>query len=182
MNLVFSFIILSTYLFASFLSFRSSYWFLPLVFAPISMIGYLKKKTLTMDGVIAISIISYALLNYNLTFNLLNLLSMIGILFFFISVWIFGRHLILLDLVENNSRKGSIEEKVNRLERSTVYKILGNVFLGAILTSLATIMGRYGSLESIQSGQVETILMLIFTSALFLIVYLNINFLSSKEN
>ncbi|MEF8832654.1 MAG: hypothetical protein V5A66_03940 [Candidatus Thermoplasmatota archaeon] len=118
----------------------------------------------------------------NVDFNLLNLLNLIGILFLFIGIWFFGRYLLLIDKVEANTRKGPEEGYVNRLERATSYKILGNLLLGAVLSTLASVMGMVGFLGLNTSGFIEIILSLVFTTALFFIIYLILNILSSEES
>ncbi|MEF8835104.1 MAG: hypothetical protein V5A76_03020 [Candidatus Thermoplasmatota archaeon] len=135
-----------------------------------------------MESGIILSVFSYFVLNMNVDFNLLNLLNLIGILFLFIGIWFFGRYLLLIDKVEANTRKGPEEGYVNRLERATSYKILGNLLLGAVLSTLASVMGMVGFLGLNTSGFIEIILSLVFTTALFFIIYLILNILSSEES
>ncbi len=134
-----------------------------------------------MNAGIVLSIILFFLLNRNFVFNPLNLFYLIGTLFLFIGIWFFGHHILLLDMIEENSRKGPDVKYVTRLEKTTSYKIIGNVALGAVLTFLATVMGMYGSIGRMTAGQIETVLMVIFSSAIFVVVYVIIKTLSAEE-
>ena len=180
MNILYSVILLSLVISASLLSLHSEFWYLPLIVSPVSLIGYFKKSPIALDAGIFVLIISYFLINGNVPFNILTLLKLIGLLFLFIIIWSFGRHLMLIDMIEENSIKGPDEGRVNRLRKDTSYQMLGNLLLGAVLSCLASMMGMYGSLET--SGQIETILMVVFSFGLFLSMFIMLKILSSKED
>lgn len=158
---------------------------LPLIFSSVAMIGYLRGRTSVIDTGMIMSMITYTFINRNLSLSILHTLSIVGFLFLFVGIWIFGRYLLLFNSIEDSARKGSEEEEIFSFSRSArtyvAYGIFTNVLLGAFLSVLASLLGSYSSLGRITSGRIETVLMIVFTFSLFLVIYKMIDLLASGE-
>ncbi|MBS3781969.1 MAG: hypothetical protein KGY66_06010 [Candidatus Thermoplasmatota archaeon] len=148
-------------------------------------LAYLRKKPLVVDVAMVLIILSYLFINEDISPIVVNFLFIIGFLFLFIGMWFFARYLMLTSDIEEDSRKGSKNKQVmafsSSARSSTVYGIFTNILLAAFISMIASLIGFYSSLGRITSGRIETILMILFTSALFLVVYKMIDLLRSQE-
>lgn len=164
---------------------RSFYWFLPLIFSIIPTVGFLRGKNSAIDYGIILTIVSYFLINEGLSFTVLNIILVVGLLFLLVGVWFFARYLLLLERIEDSSRKGSQDRDVISFSRDarkfTVRGIFTNILFGAFLSVIASLMGSYSSLGRITTGRIEVILMIVFTFALFLVIYKMISLMVPED-
>jgi len=138
-----------------------------------------------IDYGMIITIVSYFLINEGLPLTVLNIIVIVGFLFLLVGIWFFARYLLLLDRIEDNSRKGSQDEDIISFTRSArmfaVRGIFTNTLLGAFLAIIASLMGSYSSLGRITPGRIEIFLMILFTFFLFLVIYKMISLMVSEE-
>jgi len=138
-----------------------------------------------IDIGITLSMFTYLFMSRNLSLTVLNIFATVGFLFLFIGIWVFARYLLMVCNVEESARKGSQNRDLISFTRSarhfTVYGIFTNLIFGAFLAAVAALVGSFSSLGRITTGRIETILMIIFSLALFMIIYKMIDLLSSEE-
>ena len=177
--------ILASGLFASLISMHSIYWFLPLILIVVPVVGFLREILSMIDIGIITTIFFYFFVNRELSLTIINLISIVGFLFLFVGIWFLARYILLLGDIEDNSRKGSRDGHILSFSRDarkfTVYGILTNIVLGAFLSIIASLMGSYGSLGRVTTGQIETILMIVFSLALFFVIYKMIDLMAAGE-
>lgn len=149
---------------------------------PIPLLGFFRKHSTIFDAGILIFIILYFLLNGDIQYNIINLSNLIGFLFVFIAIWITGKHLMLLTRIEKQRIKAKKQSYTNKLSKRSITMILSNVFLGAILSFVASLLGWYGSLGTLPGGELELILMVVFSIVIFFIFYLVLYLISFNES
>lgn len=165
---------------ASFISLHSPYWFFPLVFFGIAMVGFYSTKHLLLDAGILLAIISYLFVNRGFSMSLLNMLVIVGPFFMFACVWFCARNSMMVKEMRNNIERGS-DESLRPYRKSALGEIFNNLVIGAFLAILGSILGLYSSIQINISLNVQIILMIFFSSLVFFMIYVNINFLSSMD-
>ncbi|MFW5946780.1 MAG: hypothetical protein ACOCTN_07940 [Candidatus Natronoplasma sp.] len=155
-----------------------------MILSLIPTVGFLGDKNSVIDIGIILTILSHFFINRNIPLTILNTLFMVGFLFLFIGVWLFVRYFLLVSKIEDSARKGSgdLISFTRPARKFTVRGIFTNILLGAFLSIIASFMGSYSSLGRITTGRIEVILMILFTSALFLVIYKMISIMASEEN
>lgn len=155
-----------------------------MILSLIPTVGFLGEKNSVIDIGIILTILSHFFINRNIPLTILNTLFMVGFLFLFIGVWLFVRYFLLVSKIEDSARKGSgdLISFTRSARKFTVRGIFTNILLGAFLSIIASFMGSYSSLGRITTGRIEVILMILFTSALFLVIYKMISIMASEEN
>ncbi len=180
-----SIVILALGLFASLVSLHSVYWFLPIILSVIPTVGFLREKNSVIDIGIILTILSHFFINRDISLTPLNTLLMVGFLFLFVGIWIFVRYFLLVEKIEDSARKGSQDGCLISFTRSarkfTVRGIFTNILLGAVLSIIASLMGSYSSLGRVTTGRIEVVLMIVFTSSLFFVIYKMIGLMASEE-
>ncbi|MBS3782051.1 MAG: hypothetical protein KGY66_01715 [Candidatus Thermoplasmatota archaeon] len=124
------------------------------------------------------SVISYLFVNRGFALNIPNILLVIGPFFLFAGVWFSVRNKMMIAQMKNVVEKDSDDRSMTSFRRSSLAVIFNNLFLGAFLAILGSILGMYSSLEIGLSSNLQTILMVIFSSIVFFLIYTNIRFLS----
>lgn len=165
---------------ASLTSLHSVYWFFPLIFCIVPLIGYNVRRLLFLDSGIPLLIISYLFVNRVISFTTANLLSIIGFFFLFVGVWFYARNTLLVSGIDEVFESSS-DKNVQDFKRSALNDLFGNVVMGFFLAVFAGLIGAYSSLEMGIGANIEIILMVIFSSAVFFILYLLINIFSWKK-
>ncbi len=164
---------------------EDGFWYLPLIFSFLPMIGFLRKNSPVIDFGIILTIIPYFFINREVPLSIINAITIVGFLFLFIGIWFFMRYFLLVGKIEDSSRKGSIGKidiSFSKPARKfTVYGILSNILLGAFLSVVASLMGSHISLARITTGRIETFLMIVFNLALFFVIYKMISIIISEE-
>ncbi len=159
---------------------ESAYWFLPLIFGFVSVLGYNLKSFFFLDIGIILSIISFLFVNSARPWNLINLILAIIIFFLFLGVWFYVRNLLFISGIENVSCVGS-EESLSAFKRSALNDIFKNLFVGGFLAVLASFIGMYSDLGQNIGAEIGLLLMIVFSSTVFFIIYLIIKLLSMED-
>lgn len=165
---------------ASLLSLPSPYWFFPLLFSSLSLIGFYPGKSYMLDIGIFLSIISYLFVNRGLGMIVPNVLLVIGAFFLFIGVWFYTRNMLTTRRIERTQERNS-SEWVSSFRKSALSDISSNLLLGFFLAVIGSLIGMYSSLNLGLTFDIESILMVVFSSAVFFIIYLTLNILSSES-
>ncbi len=163
------------------ISMHSPYWFLPLIFSVVPLIGFYSARFVLFDTGILLLVISYLFVNRGFALNLPNILLVIGPFFLFAGVWFSARNKMIITQMKDVIEKKSDDRSMTSFRISSLVVIFNHLFLGAFLAILGSILGMYSSLETGLDPNIQNILMVIFSSLVFFMIYMNIKFLSLVE-
>lgn len=167
-------------LLASLISLESPYWFLPLIFAVGSLIGFYSENLFILDGGILISIISYLFVNRGLAPTISNVLVVVGLFFLFISVWFWARNEVMIGEMEDNIERNAGKRYIS-FRRDALEEIISNLIIAVFLAIFGSIIAMYSSLEIGLSPDMQSILMVFFSCLVFFIIYLKLNIIYSED-
>ncbi|MBS3817395.1 MAG: hypothetical protein KGY76_07530 [Candidatus Thermoplasmatota archaeon] len=166
-------------LLASLVSLHSVYWFFPILFGLVPLIGYLLKRSFFLDLGIALSILSFLFVNRGLTFSLVNLLTVVAVFFLFLAVWFTARNVLLIKRMRSAQDDTSTLGSIASYRKAFLGDIFKNIFAGAFLSIVASFLAMYSSIGSIKSSSVQMLLIVAFSTVVFFIIYLMIKMLTS---
>ncbi len=165
---------------ASLISMHSPYWFFPLIFISISLIGFNLKKSFVLDTGILLSVISYLFVNRGLQLKTLNILYIIGIFFLFVAAWFCAKNTLMVQEMINAFEVPDGERFVS-FRRSSLTDLFNNLILSVSIAVIGSFIGIFSSLGGGLSADLEIILMVVFSSLVFFIMYVITNLLSKRR-
>ncbi len=160
-------------LFAAFSSLPSIYWYFPLMFISISILGYNLKSFFFLDLGILLSLISYFFVNRGGDPSNLNVLLLtIGTFFLFLGVWFYARNLVLISGIRKRVKN------TKQFKIAALSDISTDLFIAVFLSLIASFIGMNSFIGVDMSPQMEMLLVVILSFSVFFVIYLIIRLLS----
>lgn len=159
---------------------HSPYWFFPIFFSLVSLVGFYLGKFYVLDTGILLSIISYLFVNRGFDLNIFNILLVIGPFFLFVGVWFYARNTLTIKLIENVQERSS-DNPLSSFRKLALVDIFNNLLLGSFLALIGSILGIHSSLDIGLSSDIESILMVFFSLLVFFMIYIELKVISSED-
>ncbi len=164
---------------AALFSLHSVYWFLPLIFISIPIVGFNLRNFFLLDLGVLLSLFSYFFANRGLNPSELTvLLLIIGIFFLFLGIWFYARNMLLLSGIE---RTPGSEKYIASFKIAAFTEITGDLFIGALLALIASFIGLNSFMGLEMRAEVEMLLFIVLSSSVFLAMYLIVKLFSLEE-
>ncbi|MBS3817441.1 MAG: hypothetical protein KGY76_07770 [Candidatus Thermoplasmatota archaeon] len=177
MRIFFSSVIFVVALLTSLLSLHSVYWFFPIVFSVVCIVGFNLKSILLLDVGAVILIPSYLFINRGLDLTFSNLVMVTGVFFLLVGTWIISRKVLLVSGIWEGVETKSMREDLSLLSGFGLDVISINLFFGLVFSLLGSLLAIYSSLGFELSSQMTIPFMLVLSSTTFLMIYITFNLL-----
>lgn len=173
--------IISALILSTLISIHSIYWFFPLIFGIFTLVGYFLKKPFLVDIGIVMTILSYLFINRGMAMGPISLLVVIVVVLLFIGLWFLSRNAMLVRAIRKDADESILSDELTPFIRTSSQEILSLVVGCIILSISASMMATNSSLELDFIFKYQKVFIIVFSSLVFLIIYLMLRMFSKDK-
>jgi len=154
--------------------------FIPIVGGIIAVLGQVYHKRSRINVGMSISLISFFILNYNLTFNIINLSLVLIIFISLMIVWAFARHNIMTSEIQKDLDTSEENKYIKEFELISTSKIFKKMLIALLFSFIGSFIALTSYTGTILIPSLAVPLALLFSGVFLLSIYLITVFLPER--
>lgn len=154
--------------------------FIPVIGGIIAVLGQIYRKRSRINVGMSIAIISFFILNYNLTFSIINLSLMLIIFISMMIVWAFARHNIMTSEIKKDLDSSEKNKYIKEFELISTSKIFKKMLIALLFGFIGSFIALTSYTGTILIPSLAVPLALLFSGVFLLSIYLIAVFLPER--